>query len=97
MDYEGPPMTQSCGKSQVKYAWIILFQDDINEEEPFSVVPLNSFVDVEDFPWSVIKGEMSSERRQEIHQFSNLPGKYRIFGKIEKGKEVVSAMLTSMF
>ena len=78
-----PPLTQS-GRSKVKYSWIFLFNNGINIENPFSVAPLSFFADV-DFPWSFIEGEMSSNCRAEIHQFQNLPGNYRIFGKIEKG------------
>lgn len=80
-----PPLTQTSGKSRVKYAWIFLFEENINAAEPFSIVPLNDFLDVEDFPWTFIEGEMSTECREEVRIFSNMKGKYRIFGKIEKG------------
>ena len=86
MDDNVPPPTQVGGKSRVKYAWIFLFKDDINAEDPFSIMPLSFFADVEDFPWTFIEGEMSPECRHEVRSFSNMTGKYRIFGKIEKGK-----------
>lgn len=77
------PMTQR-GKSKLKYSWLILFKNDVNEEVPFSVVPLSSFAKI-DFPWSLIEGEMSSECRGEIRKIDSLPGEYRFFCKIEKG------------
>ena len=80
-----PPMTQKSEKSRVQYAWIILFKVDINEEEPFSIVPLKFFTEAKDFPWNFIEGEMSSECRNEICTFSNLVGEFKIFGKVEKG------------
>lgn len=79
-----PPLTQA-GKSKVKYAWVFLFENNINVEEPFKIVPLSLFSEVEDFPWSFIEGEMSSECRAEIRKFDNMTGDFRIFGKIEKG------------
>lgn len=82
-----PPLTQSSGQSRVKYAWIFLFEDNINEEEPFTIVPLTFFRDCHDFPWTFIEGEMSSECRSKVLTFSKMPGKkFRIFGKIEKGE-----------
>ena len=83
-DLDGPPLTQSDGKSKVKYGSVFLFKEDINCRDPFSIVPLNFFKDT-DFPWSSIEGEMTSESRCSVRSFSNLPGKYRIFGKIERG------------
>lgn len=84
MDSDGPPPTQSCAKSKVKYGSIFLFKNDINEREPFSVVPLNVFVDT-DFPWSSIEGEMTMACRTKVRTFGNMVGNFRIFGKIEKG------------
>ena len=84
MDDDGaPPLTQG-NKSHVQYGSIFLFKEDIDENYPFSVVPLNFFGE-NDFPWNAIRGEMSSECRGELRTFSNLDGQYRIFGKIEKG------------
>lgn len=86
MDYEsGPPLTQTTGKSKVKYGAIFLFKEDIDVEDPFSIVPLSFFGNT-NFPWSAIEGEMTSECRKEVRTFSNLPGKFRIFAKIEMGK-----------
>lgn len=83
---EFPPMTQPSGKSLVKYAWIFVFEDDINIEEPFSIMPLHFFSEVDDFPWTFIKGEMSPECRKKNWTFSNMTRNFKIFGKIEKGK-----------
>lgn len=80
-----PPLTQRPGPSKVKYAWIMLFEENINVESPFSVVSLSSFIDVADFPWTSIEGVMSPECRYEIRTFTNMPGRFRIFSKIEKG------------
>lgn len=80
----GPPLTQSLARSKVLYGAIILFKDDINELNPFSIVPLNFFADT-DFPWGSIEGEMNEESRAKVRTFSNLTGNYRIFCKIEKG------------
>ena len=85
MDSDGPILTQPSGKSKVKYGSIILFTEDINLEDPFSIVPLHFFVDT-NFPWSSIEGEMTTESRLELRTFSNIPGQHRIFAKIEKGK-----------
>lgn len=82
-----PPLTQSSGKSRVQYAWIFLFDENINLEDPFSIVPLSYFKDVENFPWTVIEGEMNSECRSETRTFTNILGQFKIFGKIEKGRK----------
>lgn len=79
-----PPPTQSGGRSKVKYGSIFLFTEDINVQDPFSIVPLSFFIGT-DFPWSSIEGEMTSESRSVTRTFTNLKGKFKIFGKIEKG------------
>ena len=80
------PMTQEQGKSHIKYSWAFLFKFDINEENPFCVVKLKDYLDT-DFPWKLIRGEMTRERRIQMHEFSNEPGVcYFIFAKIEYGK-----------
>ena len=81
-----PPLTQEVGSSKVQYAWVILFNYDINESNPFGVYPLSLFVGT-DFPWKAVKGVLSSEFRKEIRSFSNIPGKeFNIFAKIEVGE-----------
>lgn len=85
MEEDAPPLTQQDGTSQVQYGSIFLFKEDIDEAEPFSIVPLHVFKDT-DFPWASIKGLMSSQCRKEVWRFSNMDGKYRIFGKIEHGE-----------
>ena len=86
MGDRSPPLTQhQSGVSQVKYGSIFLFSDDINNKNPFSIVPLKFFETAKDFPWSSITGEMSSESRAEVRTFSTMPGQFRIFGKIEQG------------
>ena len=87
MEVEGPPPTQGYAVSKVCYAWIIIFKNDINLENPFSVMALNVFKDIDDFPWKVIEGEMTCACRCEIRSLSNLSGGYRIFAKIEHGEE----------
>ena len=84
MEEEGPPLTQQGSRSHVQYGSIFLFVDDIDVQDPFSIVPLSFFRDTE-FPWDSIKGEMNHESRVLVRTFSKLPGRYRIFGKIEHG------------
>ena len=83
-----PPLTQEQGKSQVQYAWIILFHYNMDDPEPFSIVPLNFFAGSgSDFPWSAVKGVMHSEFRSEKRTFSKIPGKeFMIFAKVEIGE-----------
>lgn len=86
MAEEPTPSTQEGCPSKVKYAWIILFNYDINEPEPFSIVPLSSFVG-SNFPWNAVEGFLSSEARIKRRVFSNFPDKvYTIFAKVEIGK-----------
>lgn len=81
-----PPPTQENGSSQVQYAWVILFNYNINNPSPFSMVPLNFFAG-SDFPWKTIRGFLSSHIRKQTRSFSNLPGKkFNIFAKVEIGK-----------
>lgn len=81
------PLTQNeAGVSKIKYAWAILFANNINFSCPFSIVPLSFFKD-SDFPFDTIRGEMHSEDRAKIRTLQKLPGnEYRVFGKIEMGK-----------
>ena len=82
-----PPLTQDEGKSQVKYAWVILFHYDIDDPAPFTMVPLSFFAG-SDFPWPAVKGILNSEFRSEKRTFSNIPGKeFMIFAKVEIGEK----------
>lgn len=79
-------MTQSGSKSNLVYAWVVLFHENINTSEPFQIFPINQF-EKKNFPWHAIKGFMHSEVRNEIHSLPSLPGKkYRLFAKIQHGK-----------
>lgn len=80
-----PPLTQEEGRSKVKYAWVILFHYDVNESNPFSIVPLSTFVG-SDFPWDSVEGILSPGFRMEKRTFSNMTGYYTVFAKIEVGK-----------
>ena len=79
------PLTQDTSKSQIKYAWVILFLFDLNEKNPFRIAKLRDFID-SNFPWRSIKGELTKECRIRLHEFSCYPGKqYFIFAKIQYG------------
>ena len=74
------------GKSPFRYKWVILFVWQLNEEYPFSSVPL-SVLGNNDFPMYLITGPLNDKSRTNKFQLSNLPGrKYSIFMKIEEGK-----------
>lgn len=82
------PCTQDTvkKKSVNQYAWAILFNFDINNIKPFSIVRLRDFAK-SNFPWGGIKGEMSREFRIQLHEFSLIPGKkFFVFAKIQYGK-----------
>ena len=80
-----PPMTQTSGVSTQKYAWVILFQYNINVSSPFSIAPLSCFAG-SDFPWQAVEGKLSTKFRKERRKISNLPGdEYLIFAKVELG------------
>lgn len=82
---ERPVLTQPGGTSSLQYAWVILFVNDINESEPFFIVPLNEFAN-SDFPFSSIEGEMKPEDRIKVWTFECFPGKqFRVFAKIQMG------------
>lgn len=78
-------MTQDSVKSKVKYAWVVLFDFDINNNEPFIIVKLRQFLDCI-FPWHSIKEEMTMDFRIKLFKFSCFPGKqYFVFAKIQYG------------
>lgn len=81
------PLTQETvhKKSVIQYAWVILFNFDINNSKPFSIARLRDFAD-SNFPWRGIKGEMSIDFRIQLHDFTCFPGKqFFIFAKIQYG------------
>lgn len=81
-------MTQKERLSQVKYAWAFLFKNDVNESQPFSIVPLSHF-EGSNFPWHSIKGVMDSQERKKIRSLERLPGSsHRVFAKIEHGNKL---------
>ena len=80
------PLTQEVVKSKVKYSWVVLFDFDINNPNPFIIVKLRDFLDCV-FPWRSIKEEFTREFRIQLYEFSNFPGKqFFIFAKIQYGK-----------
>lgn len=86
-----PPATQMSGVSKVKYAWVILFNMDVDDEAPFIIVRLTHFKN-SDFPWAGITEEMTKEFRVGVRKISNMPpeNSYCIFGKIEHGKKKIT-------
>ena len=88
-DVDLPPPTQSSALSHRTYLWVILFNFDPDNEEPFSVVSLHHFKG-SDFPFNLITGHLGSEDRQKPRNLSTLSGaKYCIFAKIEEGKKYI--------
>ena len=82
------PLTQEVPKSKVKYAWAILFLNDINERRPFMVFKLTKFLNT-NFPWKAFEGEMSIALRIKEFEFTCMPNqKFFIFAKIQYGKVV---------
>ena len=80
------PLTQSNGKSKVKYSWIVLFKIDVNEREPFFCEPVKTF-EGSNFPLTSIQGEMKKECRIKSYEFNCFPGElFFIFAKVQKGK-----------
>ena len=75
-------------KSPNKYNWVVLFLWRVDEECPFTTVPLRHFEQSE-FPFNLIHGGLSDESRQERFDLPRLPGRiYSIFCKIQEGKSV---------
>ena len=73
-------------KSPIKYNWVVLFLWRVNEEYPYTTVPLRHF-DESEFPFNLIYGSLTNESRQERFDLPRLPGRiYSVFCKIEKGK-----------
>ena len=79
------PLTQ--GSSVRTYGWVILFVWELNEECPFSVIPLRHFENCADFPYDLITGPLSDASRKYEFELSTVPGRsHSIFCKIELGK-----------
>ena len=68
------------------YLWVILFDHDENEENPFDYYQVGLFSDAELKPtW--ISGELDQESRTKKLEFSIFPGKsFSLYGKVEKCK-----------
>ena len=80
-----PESTQSGGTSKRIYLWAILFHYDANDENPFSIVPLNHFKE-SNFPFELMTGHLGLQDRLKPTTLDKLPGgKYTIFAKIEQG------------
>ena len=83
---ESPPSTQQDGPSIRVYSWAILFNFDVDNEFPFSVVNLDDMKGT-NFPFTLISGHLGLEDRLKPRQLSKFPGsKLCIFAKVEEGK-----------
>ena len=85
MDEETPvfPMTQAS--SSTRYLWVVIFVWQLNEEFPFSVVPLHIFENT-NFPMHYITGPLNdSNRFAKLHLQKMVGNMYSIFCKIEAG------------
>ena len=80
------PATQ--GRSSRIYDWVIMFMWNINEEDPFSIVPIRHFKGGNDFPIELVTGALTDKSRIKRYKINCLPGNnnYSLFCKIEKGK-----------
>ena len=77
------PSTQS---SRLEYWWLILFQWNINVENPFQIFVKHSLKN-SGIPISWIEGSLSKSVRRKQIKISVLGGsKYSLFCKVEKGK-----------
>ena len=83
------PPTQTQGYSTTKYGWAILFVWELNEEFPFSCVPLTILEAQEGFPSNFISGPLSDDSRKEkINVFSVSTLQHSVFAKVEHGKKL---------
>ena len=80
------PLTQeTCNLSSTTYLWVYLFSRNVNEEYPFSVVPLHIF-QAGDFPMKLINGPLTDKDRIQEYELRNLASRrFSIFAKIERG------------
>ena len=85
-----PASTQVNGHSVRTYLWCIFFHFDVNDEFPFTSVPLDQLKG-SDFPFQLITGHLGLENRIQPRNFSKLPGhKYCLFAKVESGTALFS-------
>ena len=74
------------GGSVRTYKWVVLFMWQLNEEHPFSVVPLHHFKKSQKFPFELITGPLTDKSRLVRYKLDNVPGNgHSIFCKIEEG------------
>lgn len=82
------PSTQENGggKSQIRYAWGIFFEVDVNVSQPFLMLKLRDFLNC-DFPWRSIWDVMTQKSRCVVHEFPSLfeGKKFHIFAKVQYG------------
>lgn len=83
-----PSNTQANDKSNLTYAWVILFQMDVDSEFPFSISRLSQFKN-SNFPWELIKSDLNEKSRLATRNFDNMDGPFCVFAKIEHGKNVI--------
>lgn len=80
-----PVSTQISGQSVRSYSCCILFHFDVNDEFPFTSLPLDQFKG-SDFPFNLITGHLGLGDRMQPRNFSRLPGhRYCLFAKLEEG------------
>lgn len=89
---ENRPSTvmESASKSQpqpsgLNYHWVVLFQFDIENHEPFNMFLRSTFPESE-VPESWYKFKLEDELRLLKRYFRTLNGEYAVFCKVEKGK-----------
>lgn len=87
-EVQGLPLTQEAVKSKIRYAFVILFEFNVDEENPFQIYSLKTF-EKTNFPWRSIQSEMTRDLRIRQYELSCFPGKeYFIFAKVEYGKKI---------
>lgn len=72
--------------SDVQYHWVVLFQFDIENNEPFSLFVRNTFSENE-IPESWYRFRLEDDLRLLKRYFRTLNGEYAVFCKVEKGNE----------
>ena len=81
-----PAATQDSKLSRRIYSAVILFNYDVDEENPFSTTLLSHLTGT-DFPFEVINSHLSLSDRLKPRSLSKFPGKKMcIFAKIEEGR-----------
>ena len=83
------PLTQeSTGcKSKVTYGWVIVFRWQLDEEFPFSMIPLAILKTDPGFPMDLITGPLTDAARTLKHKLECFAGNefYSIFCKVQEG------------